>query len=305
MNLLALAIGMALDALFGEPKWLWDRVPHPAVLIGRGIAYADKRFNVDPNQKFNGIALIVVLVTAAWAIGTAVSWIGLIAEALVVAVMLAHKSLVEHVEAVAEALRRSEADGRNAVAMIVGRDTSGMDATAVTRAAIESAAENFSDAVMAPLFWTLIAGIPGLLIYKAVNTADSMIGYMTPRHKEFGWAAARLDDVLNWVPARVTAFMILVLYKRTRRWSDVATDARLHRSPNAGWPEAAIARVQNLALAGPRSYEGTMRDFPFVHVRGRRKVGPDDIDTTCRVLWRAWWSVYVPVALLGMVTALP
>ncbi len=202
--------------------------------------------------------------------------------------LLAQRSLVDHVNAVSRALRISLGDGRRAVAMIVSRDTAQMDASAVSRSAIESAAENLSDGVIAPAFWLLIGGLPGLLAYKIVNTADSMIGYRTPRHEQFGWAAARLDDVLNWIPARCTALLIALSHFGLTSWADIRSDAAKHRSPNAGWPEAAMARRLGVAIAGPRAYDGEMHDFPFVNAAGRKTLSPDDIDTTCRALWQSW-----------------
>ena len=203
------------------------------------------------------------------------------------AIHLAQKSLVEHVAAVARGLRMSLTDGQRAVAMIVGRDTEVLDRSGVSRSAIESAAENLSDGVIAPAFWFLVAGLPGLMVYKITNTADSMIGHMTPRHREFGWAAARFDDLLNLIPARLSALLVAL----TNGWTNpkpILRDAPLHRSPNAGWPEAAVACVQGIALAGPRSYHGQMTDYPWVYPEGRRELGPEDIDQTIRTLWRAW-----------------
>ena len=172
-----------------------------------------------------------------------------------------------------------------------------MDSPAISRAAIESAAENFSDGVVAPAFWFALAGLPGLLLYKLTNTADSMIGYRTPRHEDFGWAAARFDDLMNWIPARLTGFAIAALYGQLRYWPQITRDAKKHRSPNAGWPEAAMARALDVALAGPRSYEGALKDFPFVNPEGRKDAGPVDIDRSVMILWRTW-AVLLTIALL-------
>ena len=186
------------------------------------------------------------------------------------------------------------------VARIVGRDTSEMDQPAIARGAIESAAENFSDGVIAPVFWFAIAGLPGLLLYKFTNTADSMIGYKTPRHAQFGWAAARFDDALNWIPARITAALIAVSHLDFGSLSAIRADAVLHRSPNAGWPEAAMARVLGVALAGPRSYDGQVQDFPFVNASGQKDIGPEQIEASVRALWRAWIVVLVGAVLIAM-----
>ncbi len=205
---MTVVIAMLLDALLGEPDWIWRRVPHPAVLIGRAINWLDERFNRGGSLLVGG-AVFAALVVAAGLLGLALSAFGPVVEVLIGAVLIAQKSLVQHVRAVASGLRFSLAEGgRRNVGMIVGRDTGGMDRSAVARGAIESAAENLSDGgVIAPVFWLLIGGgLPGgLLIYKVTNTADSMIGYRTARHERFGKAAARFDDLLNVVPARLSA----------------------------------------------------------------------------------------------------
>lgn len=299
---MTLLFAMILDAIFGEPKAIWDRYPHPAVLMGRLIAVLDRTFNGGSHRRAKGAVVVAVMVLGAAALGRMIAWIpdlGLF-ESVVAAILLAQKSLVDHVRAVAEALRQSLPEGRRAVSMIVGRDTAHMDEGAVARSAIESAAENLSDGVIAPAFWFLLLGLPGILVYKIVNTADSMIGHRTPRHEEFGWAAARLDDVLNLVPARLTAVLIALAHG----WTDPAPilrDAPLHRSPNAGWPEAAMAVVLDVALSGPRSYHGQLRDFPWVHAIGNRNPGPEDIDRACRALWRTWALMLGIVAIVALV----
>lgn len=299
---MSLILGMMLDAVFGEPKSIWDRVPHPAVLMGRAVGWCDASFNTGEARRLKGALVMAVLVGLAVLFGWAVSCLGWVAEALVVAVMLAQKSLVEHVRAVADGLRMSVSEGRRAVARIVGRDVAEMDESAVARAAIESAAENFSDGVAAPVFWYLVAGLPGLVVYKITNTADSMIGYRTERHEAFGWAAARLDDVLNLVPARLSAVVFMLVSGRFKPWRAVWRDAGTHRSVNAGWPEAAMAQALGVALAGPRSYEGTMQDFAWVNGAGNRAAGPRDIDQACRLLWLSWmcWVAIVFVLSIGV-----
>ncbi len=292
---------MLLDATLGEPQWLWSRWPHPAVLMGRLIGWADQRVNDGAARRVKGVAVMAVLVLGAWALGHMIAAIpdGGVLEVIVAAILLAQKSLVQHVQAVGDALRLSLGQGRRAVAMIVGRDTAALEEPAVARAAIESAAENLSDGVIAPAFWFLIGGLPGILIYKITNTADSMIGHRTPRHEEFGWAAARFDDLLNLIPARLTALLIALAHG----WLDarpILRDAPLHRSPNAGWPEAAMAVVLDIALSGPRSYHGEMRDFPWVWPEGRRDIGPDAVDAAVSALWRAWALMLALVAALAL-----
>ena len=296
-----LAIAMGLDAALGEPRWLWDRLPHPAVLMGRAIGRAEARLNTGGSRRVKGAVLMLGLGGAALLLGWLLEILGPLAEVIVVAVLLAQKSLVEHVRAVADGLRISVGDGRRAVAMIVGRETSRMDRGDVARAAIESAAENFSDGVVAPVFWYLLGGLPGLLLYKLTNTADSMIGYRTPRYAAFGWAAARFDDLLNLVPARLTAALLALMLGVTGQRAAIIDEAGRHRSPNAGWPEAAMARGLGVALSGPRAYDGQMRDYPFVNPGGRRDIGPGEIEAAVTALWRAWaglLAVAVVVALI-------
>lgn len=292
---------MALDAVMGEPRWLWSRVPHPAVLMGRLIGWADMRFNTGPRWH-NGVLVVMGLVAGAALLGVVIEALplGWLWSLVGGAILLAQRSLVQHVQAVADGLRYGVGEGRRAVAMIVGRDTREMDEPAVARAAIESAAENFSDGVIAPAFWYLVGGLPGILVYKIVNTADSMIGYRTPRHEEFGWAAARLDDVLNWVPARITAALIALAFWSGRAVDVVRQDAGLHRSPNAGWPEAAMAGVLDVALSGPRSYHGQSRDFPWVNGSGERQIGVAEIERAISVLWRVWAVVAACTLVLAL-----
>ncbi|MFN3971564.1 MAG: adenosylcobinamide-phosphate synthase CbiB [Gemmobacter sp.] len=296
MSAALLIPALLLDAALGEPRWLWSRAPHPAVVMGRAVGWLDARLNRGAARRARGVLAVLALVLGAGVIGAGIAAVpdGGVLEVLAAAILLAQRSLADHVAAVAHALRGGLAEGRRAVAMIVGRDTAAMSEAEVARAAIESAAENLSDGVVAPAFWFLLAGLPGILIYKAVNTADSMIGHRTPRHEAFGWAAARLDDVLNWVPARITA----ALMAAASGWfhaGPILRDAPLHRSPNAGWPEAAMAVVLDLSLSGPRAYHGVRSDFPWVWPEGRRDAGPGDIDRAVAVLWRTW------VLMLGLV----
>ncbi len=297
-----LLFAMLLDAITGEPAWLWSRLPHPAVLLGRMVGLADRKLNSGAWRRAKGIAAVAILCAVAGATGMLISAIpdyGA-SEMLLAAILLAQRSLAQHVHDVASALRQSVGKGRKAVSRIVGRDTAAMDGSAIARSAIESAAENLSDGVIAPAFWFLILGLPGLLVYKAVNTADSMIGYLNDRYRDFGWAAARLDDVLNWIPARLTALLILLTRFRLPNLPLVKRDAPLHRSPNAGWPEAAMATVLNVALSGPRSYDGEMREFPFVYPEGRHALGPDDVDAAVGVLWRVWAGTLLIAAFIAL-----
>ncbi len=334
-----LAAALVLDALLGEPQALWSRVPHPVVLFGRLIAWLDARLNSGADRRRKGVLALVLLLAAALPLPLLIAALpyGWVLEILGAAALLAQRSLVCHVGAVADALDRSLDQGRAAVSRIVGRDPDTLDRAGVARAAIESAAENFSDGVVAPAFWFLLGGLPGIVLYKAVNTADSMIGHRSARYAEFGWAAARLDDALNWIPARCAGLFICLAglapvgapapaspgstgrpfaafrdgrprFERPRGSASgpgrtvrslrvMWRDARLHRSPNAGWPEAATAAALGLALAGPRIYDGVIADDPYLNPQGSRDATADDIRRAVALIWRAW------AALLAVATA--
>ncbi|APX16027.1 adenosylcobinamide-phosphate synthase [Phaeobacter inhibens] len=279
---------LLLDAIFGEPRWLWSRLPHPAVLMGRAVSLVDQTLNTGKRRKARGVLAIALLVVSAGWLGWLLTLFGPLVQILVAAILLAQRSLCDHVEAVADGLRLDLTEGREAVSMIVSRDTTGMTTPQIARSAIESGAENFSDGVVAPAFWFLIGGLPGLMIYKITNTADSMIGYKTSRHKNFGWASARLDDVLNLIPARLSALMIAIVGLVLRSWSDITQDARRHRSPNAGWPEAAMARALRIALAGPRSYNGKLQEFAWVNASGSKSASAHSIMRSIHLLWASW-----------------
>jgi len=301
---MTLILALLLDAALGEPRWLWSRLPHPAVLMGRGVGWLDRRLNAGASRRGKGIAAVALLVVGAIALGLVIGQLGVVAEIITLAILLAQRSLCEHVGEVAAALRQSTQAGRGAVAQIVSRDCAEMSVAQVSRSAIESAAENLSDGVIAPIFWFVVAGLPGLLVYKVINTADSMIGYRNERYEAFGWAAARLDDLLNLIPARLTALMIAPLSGQLPTWPAIVADARKHRSPNAGWPEAAMARALDIALAGPRSYDGKMRDLAWVNGPARRDIGPYDIEASVAMLWKVWGLVAILGTILGIVIAI-
>ncbi len=300
---LILLAALSLDAVIGDPKWLWSKIPHPAVMMGNTIAWMDRSFNNGEHRKITGAVVLIILCLVGAIIGVFLQNIpdyGFI-EILVVTVLLAQKSLVDHVIDVANSLDISLQDGRQSVAKIVGRDTKSMNESSVARSAIESAAENLSDGIVAPVFWFLVLGLPGMLIYKFTNTADSMIGYKTERHRDFGWAAARFDDVLNWIPARLTAALIALTSGAFSAGKIILRDAPLHRSPNAGWPEAAMAKTLEIALSGPRSYHGKMIDFPYVYPEGRKALGQDDIKSATGILWRVWGALVALAMILAMI----
>jgi adenosylcobinamide-phosphate synthase len=272
-NLAIAAVALAIEAAFGYPRAIERAIGHPVIWIGALIGRLDRRLNRGRRAQ-GALALTLVLLAAglpAFAIQAALlrvlpSWAAIALLALAASSLLAGRSLAVHVRAVADGLTASGvAGGRAAVARIVGRDPASLDAAGVARAAIESLAENFSDAVVAPAFWCALLGLPGIVLYKAVNTADSMIGHRTPRHEAFGWAAARLDDWLNLPASRLSALLLAgaaLLHRADAHaaWCAPLRDAPHHRSPNAGWPEAAMAAALGLRLAGPRVYGGVRVD---------------------------------------------
>jgi adenosylcobinamide-phosphate synthase len=294
-----LLLALAVDLAFGDMAVVFRFLPHPVVIVGRAIGFFDRRLNregrSDATRQFRGIIAVVVLVGAAAAIGWAIgeylrvvhySWA---IEALLVAVLLAQRNLFEHVAAVGKALQADGLQGgRVAVAKIVGRDPESLDEYGVARAAIESLFENFSDGVIAPAFWYLLLGLPGLFAYKTANTLDSMIGHRSPKYLYFGWAAARVDDALNWIPARLTALLIwlaALVLPGAQAGAAIRTtlaDAKKHRSLNAGWPEAAAAGALGLALSGPRRYLGTVMNEPWLG-DGRARATTVDIGNALRL----------------------
>ncbi len=307
-------VAMVADALLGWPSWLFARIGHPVTWLGRLIAALDKRCNreADPPalRRAAGIAASLFVIALAAAIGWIVQyrlllgWTGMALLGLVAWPFVAFRSLYDHVAAVRDPLRAGNLEAaRNKVAMIVGRDPSRLDEAGVARAAIESLAENASDGVVAPVFWGLLFGLPGIIGYKAVNTLDSMIGHRTARHEAFGWAAARIDDLANFVPARLTGLLFVALAGRGKR-SDAMTcmrrDARHHRSINAGWPEAAMAGALGVRLCGPRSYDGVIADEPWLNAGAR---DPAAVDVT-RALETYVATMFVLTLLLAVLTVL-
>jgi adenosylcobinamide-phosphate synthase len=315
---LSLLIALGIDAWFGDPVALYRKVPHPVVVIGTVIAWADKRFNREsdaPRRRRNaGSVLVIVLVLAALLLGEAIQALllklplGGLWLSLVMSAFIAQRSLHGHVADVARAVEVSGLEGgRLAVAKIVGRDPNRLDRAGVCRAAIESLAENFSDAVVAPVFWALLLGLPGLVAYKAINTADSMIGHRSPRHRDFGWAAARLDDLVNWPAARLAALLmalgalLLPGASAPDAFAAIGRDARRHRSPNAGWPEAALAGALGFALNGPRSYHGVQSEEPWTNEPGRKVLDAPDIWQALRLYIRACLLLGAGIAAAGFV----
>ncbi|CAN3990819.1 adenosylcobinamide-phosphate synthase CbiB [Methylocystis bryophila] len=304
---------MALEAGFGYPQVLFEHIGHPAVWLGAAIDALDRALNRgDAGARralgFLGLALLLLPLTAAGvALQAALHSLpfGVLPLAAVASSLLAQRSLHAHVDAVARALENSLEDGRAAVGMIVGRDVAALDEAGVARAAIESLAENFSDGVVAPAFWMAFLGFPGALAYKAINTADSMIGHRTPRHEAFGFAAAKLDDLVNLPAARLSALLIALSAGRNggRAFACMARDAKKHASPNAGWPEAAMAGALGLKLGGPRNYAGAAFDGVWLG-DGRAAPGPADIDRALKIFRRADAGLWALIAALWALSAL-
>jgi adenosylcobinamide-phosphate synthase len=297
--LASLLVALVADALLGDPPWLYRRVPHPVVLLGAAISGMERRLlhlaASQPARRLAGVALLLIIAGASTVLGIILAEIagrlpaGWLLQGLLMSSLLAQRSLVDHVAAVASGLRASLAEGRRAVALIVGRDPDRLDSPAVGRAAVESLAENLSDGVVAPLFWGIVAGLPGMLAYKAVNTLDSMVGHRNERYRDFGWASARFDDLVNLVPARLTGALLCLAGGAPRRSAAaMLRDAPKHRSPNAGWPEAAMAAALGLRLAGPRVYAGRTVDDGWMG-DGRAEVTAGDIDRALTLAWRIWW----------------
>lgn len=316
--LIVLFIALVADALIGDPDVLWRRLPHPVTWIGALICRLDRHLNREPDsfarRRALGIAALSIVLIAS--LGAALAFDALLralpghpwTSGLLASLLIAQNSLYRHVHRVFAALRTDGIEAaRSAVSMIVGRDPRSLDEAAICRAAIESAAENFSDGVVAPVFWFAVFGLPGLVLYKAINTADSMIGHRSARHEAFGWAAARLDDLVNLIPARLSG-LLLASAAPFAGGSIIAAirimlrDAGLHRSPNAGWPEAAMAGGLGLALAGPRQYAMRRVEDPFLNAGGRAAATKEDIRRALRVLLVACLLLGASIGVLAVLT---
>ena len=304
---------LLIDAATGDPAWLYRRVPHPVVVLGKLVELSE-RVLWSPSPRWlcllGGAVAVVAVVSASVAVAWSIDrflverWThGWVLEAVIASTLLAFRGLHDHARAVADGLDRSLAGGREAVGHLVGRDPASLDEAGVARGAVESIAENFSDGVVAPLFWYALAGLPGLFAYKAVNTLDSMIGHRTERYRHFGSAAARLDDLANWLPARlaglyfVAAAWLLPGANGGRAWRVMLRDAGKHRSPNAGWQEAAAAGALDFALAGPRRYPHETVDDAWMG-DGRARLGAGDIGRCLHLYITAGTLVALTLALL-------
>lgn len=316
-HLPAVVLALIFDAVVGDPDWIWRRAPHPAALLGWSIGRIDRLFNRENwsanGRKIAGVAAIVMLTGIAALLGWMIERAlprgvgGDILLGLIASVFIAQNSLYRHVARVRDAFMNGGLDAaRGAVGMIVGRDPQSLDEHGVCRAAIESCAENFSDGVVAPAFWLALLGLPGLIAYKAINTADSMIGHRSPRYIDFGWAAARLDDLVNLIPARLAGLLLAFAApfangSAADALQTMLRDASKHRSPNAGWPESAMAGALGLALAGPRRYAEGIVDDPYLNAGGRKNATPQDIGRALRMMTAACgieFAIYAALALL-------
>jgi adenosylcobinamide-phosphate synthase len=283
----AMVVAMAVDALVGWPSQLFARIGHPVTWLGRLIATVDAAWNraTDPPwlRRAAGVAGALLVIALAVALGWALQsllpsgWIQLMLVGILAWPLVALRSLHDHVAAVANPLLAGDLTGaRDAVSRIVGRDPAVLDEGGIARAAIESLAENASDGIVAPVFWGALFGLPGIFGYKAINTLDSMIGHRSERHEAFGWAAARIDDVANFIPARLTGFLFVLLApRRSEALSCMTRDARRHRSPNAGWPEAAMAGALRVRLSGPRIYHDSIASEPWLNEGARDPLAAD------------------------------
>jgi adenosylcobinamide-phosphate synthase len=316
-RVLILIIAFGIEAMLAYPAAVFRAIGHPVSWIGALIAALDSALN-RPDTSFAarraaGVATVLLLLAGSLAVGALLEmvardlpYLGFAVAILVVATLIAVGNLDQHVRAVSAALHADGlAAGRRSIAKIVGRDPDALDEAAVCRAAIESLAENASDGVTAPALWFLVGGLPGIIAYKAINTADSMIGHMSERHSAFGWAAARLDDLVNLPASRLTGLLFVAAAATVpgasapSAWRAYRRDARLHRSPNAGWPEAAMAGALGLRLAGPRVYGGVLVDDHWMG-DGRAEATAQDIDRALMIYRTAFGGALLLVAALGL-----
>ncbi|MDQ0512822.1 adenosylcobinamide-phosphate synthase [Angulomicrobium amanitiforme] len=307
-------VALLFEAALGYPPLLLKAIGHPVMWAGRLIGGLDATINRDSDsprtRRLAGVAALAILLLVALAAGAGVQNLllrlpfGLLLVALVASSLFAQRSLYDHVARVADGLDASLEAGRAAVSHIVGRDPERLDEAGVARAAIESLAENFSDGIVAPALWMVVGGLPGGVAYKMVNTADSMIGHRDSRHLHFGWAAARFDDLVNLPASRLAGVLMVAgaVFVRgaspLRAWRAMLRDAAKHRSPNAGWPEAALAGALGIGIAGPRYYGGKLSTDGVMGEGGRRDCTADDIRRSL-ALYRAADGVMLALLAAG------
>jgi adenosylcobinamide-phosphate synthase len=315
-RILILIAAFGIEAVLAYPAIVFGAIGHPVSWIGALISALEFRLNrpdySEAMRRATGIMTMLLLVAIGLGVGLALEMavrgvpvLGFVLAVVIVAALIAAGNLDQHVRAVAAALRSDGlAGGRQSIAKIVGRDPDALDQAAICRAAIESLAENASDGVTAPALWYLAGGLPGMIGYKAINTADSMIGHLSERYRAFGWAAAKLDDLVNLPASRLTGLMFIAAAavvpgaSASSAWQAFRRDAQLHRSPNAGWPEAAMAGALGLRLAGPRVYEGVTVDDHWMG-DGRPEATPEDIDRALTIYRTAFAGTLLIVAAIG------
>ena len=307
------AMAVLVERFIGYPTGVFRILGHPVQWMGAVIGWLDETFNTAPGEPVAGklrggcavLLLLAFTVLPAWMLSDVLGRMagGWILDALVATAFIAQKSMRDHVRDVAHALSSSVAEGRNAVARIVGRETRKLDESGVAKAALESLAENTSDGIVAPVFWYAVLGLPGLVAYKAINTADSMIGHKTQKHLHFGYVAAKLDDLINLPASRLTAFLFAAaaavgdIQAGENALRAVWRDAGKHRSPNAGWPEAAMAGALGLQFGGPRHYEGELVFLPCMG-GGREQLSRGDIYAGLKLYDRSLWLMFA--LLMGL-----
>ena len=304
-------LALLIERFVGYPPQLFKLIGHPVTWMGALIAWFEARLNTGSNRRLKGIVMLVLLLLTGLAVSLLIVAItrripfGWVLEAILASSLIAQKELGRAVKAVADGLAVSLESGRFAVSHIVGRDPHVLDEAGVARAAVESLAESTSDGIVAPLFWLLIGGLPGIVLYKAANTADSMVGHRNERYAEFGWASARFDDLINWIPARLTALLVAgaaFLTPKTdpeHAWSMALRDAKKHASPNAGWPEAAFAGALGIQLGGPRTYDGELHESPAFG-DGRDDLKSGDILSALVLYWAAMNLLLGLVIVIGL-----
>lgn len=306
--LLPLLVGWLLDRWLGDPAWL----PHPVVAFGRAISFCEHRLNQGHGRFLKGMVTTVVLVAFAYLLTDALlrgaslyvsPWLRAVLEAILIFYCLAGTTLAREVREVFRALDLSLEDGRKQVARIVGRDTQALSAQEVRTAALETLAENLSDGVIAPLFWYLLLGVPGMMTYKMINTLDSMIGYRNERYRRFGCFAARLDDVANYIPARLTALLMVWVSGHPSLWKFVRRYGREHASPNSGYPEAALAGILDCRFGGPHDYFGEEVWKPYIG-QNDRPLTSQDMQLAIRINRKAEVCMLLLIVFIQLVKAI-